>query len=98
MPEDQQIALKHTLENLVSGLEVGNVKGKFDPKTAYEIRKKAGLSQNQLANAINGDRISHFNKKISKYENGRETPTPNSEGGIKYLQWLKEQGYNPFNL
>ena len=67
----------------------------FDSAIAESLRIKAGYkTQRELASHLN---IS--NAHISNYESGKKIrkkhPHPNIR---KYLIWLKEQGYNPFDL
>ena len=64
---------------------------KFDSKIAIEVREKTGLYQRQL-----GERLGTTQGIISKFELGRfREITPLVR---KYLDFLKTNGYNPFNL
>ena len=97
--EDKQIQLKNTLETLVSRLEVGSIMLTFNPKKAAELRKAAGLSQNELGITLtNNTKIPHSQSTISKYETGREIPNPKNEASGRYLKWLKDKGYNPYDI
>ena len=70
----------------------------FNPETARTLRINAGLSQRQLAGLI-GWHEGEGQSRMSFYETGKKIPTI-AEGGFnqKYLAWLKEQGYNPYQL
>lgn len=70
----------------------------FDYLEARRVRENAGLSQGELAKKL--EFTGAGNIKISLYERGVKTPSnpPQSEKARKYLEWLKEQGYNPYNL
>ena len=69
----------------------------FNPKQAKEIREKVlGYSQKEL-----GEHLGLSQSKISRCETGRyllNTEPSNNEGVLEYLKWLKENGYNPFNI
>ncbi|MFA6461161.1 MAG: hypothetical protein WCV90_02755 [Candidatus Woesearchaeota archaeon] len=65
----------------------------FDYQKAEEIRVKAGLTTYQLEDVLGVKGVQH-------YEDGSRIPTnpPRGEFSKKYLAWLKEQGYNPYDL
>ena len=72
----------------------------FDAATAKRIRIGADITQAKLAEILNIDFSS-----ISVWEGGKKIPTPYSKqtglkgkGGEKYLGWLAEKGYDPYNL
>lgn len=65
----------------------------YDPEVAKAIRQKAELSQKQLANQLGSNQVA-----LSRYESGSYFPKPTTKNGKKYLAWLKEQGYNPYDL
>jgi len=69
----------------------------FDGVKARKIREDAGLSQKDLADQL-GFCYEQSASKISDYERGKTRPSypPKGEWSKKYLAWLKEQGYNPF--
>lgn len=85
------------LDNFIKGLEQ-IIKPLYDPQIAKEIREKAGLSQGDLSKKLGFRTLGHV--KISKYETGRQLPSnpPKGEYAKKYLEWLKAQGYNPYNI
>lgn len=71
----------------------------YDPERAKEIRKQVGYSsQRQLAEEL-GLGASGL-ASINKYEAGKVKPSnpPRGKTSIAYINWLKEQGYNPFEL
>jgi len=72
----------------------------FDPVTVKEIRKKSGLSLTKLAEKLDIKNKNSARQIIYTYETGAHRPKnpPQGETSIKYLAWLKEQDYNPFNL
>ncbi len=71
----------------------------FDASKAREIRVKSGLSIDKLIERLGLARSGAY-MLISKYEKGRLRPSnpPRGETSKKYVAWLKENGYNPFNL
>lgn len=71
----------------------------FDSKKAKEIRHKMNISQLQLTKELEID-VSLGRQNITKYELGLTRPSnpPKGSTAPKYMQWLKEHGYNPFNL
>lgn len=68
----------------------------YDPIKAKELRKCAGLSAIELGETVLDSKSSY--RQIYRYESGEISPRPTNKVGKKYLNWLKEQGYNPFNL
>ena len=85
------------LEKLLEGQTIGESKQiiLFDGSIAREIRKKAGLRQKDL-----GNKAGFTQGYLSHIENGRQ-PRQNDhhrEKTRKYLRWLKEHGYNPYNI
>ena len=89
------------LELLVGEAESGfpieekSSKNAFNPAIAKSLRKKAGYkNQTDLGNILG-----ILQGSISNYELGKFPQTnPQGKMVLKYLNWLKEQGYNPFNL
>ncbi len=66
----------------------------FDYNKAREIRLKKGLSLRGLAKSIKMPLQS-----LVSYEKGAYAPrSTKGKGGRRYLEWLKDQGYEPFNL
>jgi len=67
----------------------------FDYELAKKIRKDEGLTQKQLANIVSGGSRGN-SAMISHFEKGRISKV----GGFtrQYLTWLKEKGYNPFEI
>ena len=66
----------------------------FNGNKAREIRLKKGLSLRGLANMVKMPLQS-----LVSYEKGFYVPrSTRGKGGRRYLEWLKEQGYEPFNL
>jgi hypothetical protein len=76
----------------------------FDPEQARRIRENEGLSLIQVSEMIG---VSY--PTLGKYEQGKisfnypfgyTNSTLRSPFNIKqrYLEWLKEKGYNPFNI
>src|SRR3989344_5155425 len=63
----------------------------FEGSKAKEIRLKNGLSQTKLAKKLDIGSCS----TISNYEKGVYNPLRvESKGGRRYLEWLKNEGYN----
>lgn len=68
----------------------------FDASRAREIRQTIGLTTNKL-----GEKLRFSQGTVSRYENtGITCNDKRVLSGIerRYLLWLKEQGYNPFNI
>ena len=88
------------MEKIVEGLtEVESEE--FDREKARQIRLDAGLQQMELAKitGVTPTYITHIEKgdRVPSLVNARDQVTEN-KGIIGYLDWLKDQGYNPFNL
>ena len=87
------------LESLVNRLEEKNntKSNPFDTKIARRIREEAGISQAELAIQTQTSL-----KSISRYEGSEFGPArfshKPSEKAFAYLNWLKDKGYNPYNL
>lgn len=84
------------LKEIADSLVINEENNSFDPETATKVREKLGFKQIDLANILG---IAYSN--ISKYESGqievrlkRKTNKP----VMRYIGWLKEKGYNPFNI
>lgn len=70
----------------------------FDPLRAKQIREEAELTQSELAEELGLTRDAGQGK-IATYEGGYHRPGNPPWGGTKkYMLWLKDQGYNPFDL
>ncbi|MBI2499851.1 helix-turn-helix transcriptional regulator [Candidatus Woesearchaeota archaeon] len=68
----------------------------FDGSRAREIRQTVGITTTRL-----GEKLKFSQGTVSRYENrGIAGDDKNSLSAIerRYLLWLKEQGYNPFNI
>lgn len=66
----------------------------FNGNKAKSIRLKKGLSLRGLAKLVKTPLQS-----LISYEKGIYAPRLKAgKGGRRYLEWLKEQGYEPFNL
>ncbi|HLC59886.1 MAG TPA: hypothetical protein VJJ52_00480 [Candidatus Nanoarchaeia archaeon] len=85
------------LESLVSRLEreQNPLSNPFDLGIAREIREHEHISQLKLSLQINTSvkSISRYETADYFFKNERLSKTE-----IRYLEWLKERGYNPFNL
>lgn len=70
----------------------------FDGKQAKAIRKQEGLTQSDLAEVLKD--VPSKQTMISNFESGYVRPgfPPQSKFVQNYLRWLKERGYNPYNL
>ena len=75
----------------------------YDPKIARAIREKLGITRRELARQLgftehkdihaNANYVQHYEAGIripGKYPRGKFAP--------KYFQWLKDNGYDPFNF
>jgi len=65
----------------------------FDYKTARETRQEAGLKLRNLAKQIGVNPGT-----LSRIENGKADINTSSTYGRVYLEFLKQNGYNPFGL
>ncbi len=83
------------LETLAKGMITLPVKESslFDYKTAKETRQEAGLKLRSLAKQIGVNPGT-----LSRIENGRADVNMESTYGKSYLEFLKQNGYNPFGL
>ena len=70
-----------------------NLHSLYNPSQGRGIREGIGCSRKELA-----ERIGMSARMLYRYENGEYFPRPSITVGRKYLLWLKEQGYNPYNL
>jgi len=85
----------NTVSIVESILNVREVVGEqFDPSVASAIRTQAGhKSQYSLAKELGMAAAA-----ISRIERGRISKDTKSRDALKYLDWLKEHGYNPYNF
>ena len=89
------------LEVIVQKFDNQPLASQFNPSKARAIRMERGLSVKELASIAKVDR-----SYITKWERGSRVPYPRNRGNdvqinkgtIGYLLWLKQEGYNPFNL
>ena len=108
---DKRRQIEGTLEVLVNKLEKGEPietlrsgklnKSPFDGAIARKIRTDLKLSFSELCTRIGFadlNNINSYKSFISRFENNRASIQPRSAEVLKYLNWLKEQGYNPYNL
>lgn len=99
MTSSQRGRVGERLEEILHdiNLTIGNrkKKPKFEREIAIELRKNTGLTVKKLALKIGTNPAPIF-----RYESGTSTQlsTHSSAQSKKYLLWLKEQGYNPFEL
>ena len=66
----------------------------FDSDIAIRIRKKAGHKSRYSI----GKHLGIYPTQVARVEDGKLPKKPQAESTLKYLNWLKEQGYNPLNL
>jgi len=99
LDENQKQTLLNSLDSLIQGTIDGSLwnRNTFDKERAKQIRIKANLSQEELAERL-GERDSRG--VVSYYERGLRIPTlgRSSRFARKYLLWLKGNDYNPYNL
>lgn len=71
----------------------------FEGDVARKVRMVSGLTQFGLTEEIGFNNPS-AKTMIGMYETGKVKPgnPPRGEISKKYIEWLKEHGYNPFNL
>lgn len=105
LPDEKIGGVVNGLESIVSVIE-NEIPAKpkrkpdlspFNKSEAKILRVKMDLTQIQLA-----QRLGFSQGCLVKYEKGSVIPNPYKQGkqenGRKYLEFLKEQGYNPFNI
>src|SRR3989344_6950203 len=83
-------------DRIIGMLEKNIIKNSFDTDRARKIREDSRLSQKEL-----GEHLGIPQPTITGYENARlSVPNPDKIIGQRrtYLEWLKERGYNPFNI
>lgn len=72
----------------------GVILNPFNKLEARVTRIKTELTQNQVA-----ERLGISQGCLAKYESGIVIPHPYRKGnGRKYLEFLKQNGYNPYNI
>jgi len=94
--ESARVFIQNGLENIIHKVEKMELTedSTFNTLTAIKLRLDAGYStQTNLANAL-----SLTQKQISFYELGKIKNPLSGSDARKYFLWLKEQGYNPFDL
>jgi len=99
LPDTKLEEVRHGLERVVKIIE-GKEKlpitldEPFNPKEAKKIRKEYMLSQREL-----GEKLGFSVQHISRFERGETLPSLRKGScGRAYLEFLKERGYNPFEL
>ncbi|MEK6792389.1 MAG: hypothetical protein AABX95_01065 [Nanoarchaeota archaeon] len=85
------------LTSLIEGLDDSDIISSrgviFSHRTAREIRERYGRAISL------SKEIGVSPAEISRFECGKNNPgTRLDTSGRKYLDWLKSQGYNPYNL
>ncbi len=72
----------------------------FNRKIAMTIREKEGLTRPALLRELKVGRIKSSETLLYRYETGGAIPVnpPKVEFVRKYLGWLKNKGYNPYNI
>jgi DNA-binding transcriptional regulator YiaG len=83
------------LEALANGKSLSDMGGMFfDGDKAREIRLKKSLTYRGLSKQLNVALAS-----LTSYERGATVPRlTKGKGGRRYLEWLKNEGYDPFGL
>ena len=86
--------------NLIEGLALRTVRKNlaYDGEKARKIREEAGLSREKLVQELGISRTGYA--ELARYESGNTNPSnpPRGKTSKKYVEWLKEKGYNPFKL
>jgi len=103
---EELISYADRIEGFLRSLESGlSQEGEFDFVKAMGTRKGLNLSRRGLANKIVETEEYSFNPDslqivISNYERGFLNPEPlgRSKNARAYLIWLKNTGYNPFDI
>ena len=96
---NNRITVLGVLESIVNDLSCSDVKEgrveeiQFDYERARKIVKKDLRTDSEVAKSIGIN-----NTLLSKYINGRMPVTHRGRAGKKFLRYLKEKGYNPFNI
>jgi|TARA_B100000315_G_C14266180_1_gene446525 DNA-binding XRE family transcriptional regulator len=70
----------------------------YDSEVARKIREDLGWTREKLIEELGLSRGGY--SQIGNYESGKINPSkpPRGKTSVAYMNWLKEQGYNPFNL
>lgn len=103
--EEGRNFIESRLEHLIGELDQFEIKErkitKFDGILAKRVRASTGLSITQLVkNELKIDPNKGYDGAISCFERGKRIPHYPSKGKYlnRYLLWLKDHGYNPYNL
>ena len=106
-PEEKEI-LVGRLDEIVNCIQEDNLTDltansirknlNFNGRKAKKVREECGISQSQLAQDLELGKPGQI--AISRYEGGKEKPSnpPRGKTSTSYMGWLKEKGYNPFEL
>jgi len=83
------------LELLIEDLATIDHNDPFDSLIAKKMRKVSSLSQAQLAKLLEMEQ-----QTLSRYERigGPRIKNRDKIKGSRYFKWLKEQGYNPYEI
>jgi|TARA_Y100000310_G_scaffold345846_1_gene471222 DNA-binding transcriptional regulator YiaG len=101
LDDTQREFLLEELGGLVTRIQqdgLGRIPVPFDKDRARQLREDADLTQGDLASQLNLGFSG--SSTISRIETGRTTPgnPPKVNSQIRYLDWLKANGYNPYRL
>ena len=100
LPERKRQELMRGLEGITYGLfpinsseSIQQVIGVFNPEKARQVRIGVGINQRELAKQLGA-----IASNLCRYERGKTIPGMDQPVGKTYLLWLKQQGYNPYNI
>ena len=94
MESEERERILQGLERVLSGEEVIKYIEPFNPEKAIKVRKTAGINRINLAKELG---IS--GSYLHDIEVGKQIPHyPLAQKTEKYLRWLAERGYNPYNI
>ena len=86
----------------IENLQSGRLKqSSFEGTTARKIRHDLHLSLSELSARMgftDPSKIRSSKVTINRFENNHAPNRPRGVLVLQYLNWLKEQGYNPYNL
>ncbi len=93
LPEGKRKIVMYGLERVVEAVENKEEENPFNSSEAKRVRKEAKLSQKKLA-----DNLDTSPQNISRYETGEIPSLKEGTSGRRYIEFLKEKGYDPFNI
>ncbi len=98
VPSEERRSINSALEEIITKIErfkpPQSPPSSFDSERATKARLEAGFNYGkQLAAHLQISAAA-----VCRYESGQLPQNPKGKSVTKYLLWLKEKGYDPYNL